>query len=402
MKVQHGGASRAFDGLLRPAAALVSMGAVAWSIAAAPAALAQETIKIGVPVPLTGGYSVAGKDILNGAQLAADDINAKGGVLGKKIELVPQDDECDADKAAQGAQALVDKGVVAVAGGYCSSAAMPELRVFHGAGIAYVMDASTNPELTEKGWDNAFRTIGRDDEQGPFAAKFMKEVLHAKTVAVVNDNTTYSKGLAENAVEALKKQGIDVVYDDALTPGQMDYADVAKQVAAVKPDVVYYTGYYPEAAALVKDFRQLKLPVKYVMGGDGTTDPTLIKTAGASAKGMMCTTAPLPQFLTGAQAKRFIANYKKAYGVGPGPYSIYEYDAVAVTAKAIANANSTKPADIIAALHKVSNFMGATGDISFNDKGDRTKAVYMAVIVEGSTFRGYRQLDSNGRWVASK
>jgi len=402
MKVQHGGASRAFDGLLRPAAALVSMGAVAWSIAAAPAALAQETIKIGVPVPLTGGYSVAGKDILNGAQLAADDINAKGGVLGKKIELVPQDDECDADKAAQGAQALVDKGVVAVAGGYCSSAAMPELRVFHGAGIAYVMDASTNPELTEKGWDNAFRTIGRDDEQGPFAAKFMKEVLHAKTVAVVNDNTTYSKGLAENAVEALKKQGIDVVYDDALTPGQMDYADVAKQVAAVKPDVVYYTGYYPEAAALVKDFRQLKLPVKYVMGGDGTTDPTLIKTAGASAKGMMCTTAPLPQFLTGAQAKRFIANYKKAYGVGPGPYSIYEYDAVAVTAKAIANANSTKPADIIAALHKVSNFMGATGDISFNDKGDRTKAVYMAVIVEGSAFRGYRQLDSNGRWVSSK
>lgn len=402
MKVQHGGASRALDGLLRPVAALVSMGAVAWSIAAAPAALAQETIKIGVPVPLTGGYSVAGKDILNGAQLAADDINAKGGVLGKKIELVPQDDECDADKAAQGAQALVDKGVVAVAGGYCSSAALPELRVFHGAGIAYVMDASTNPELTEKGWDNAFRTIGRDDEQGPFAAKLMKEVLHAKTVAVVNDNTTYSKGLAENAVEALKKLGIDVAYDDALTPGQMDYADVAKQVAAVKPDVVYYTGYYPEAAALVKDFRQLKLPVKYVMGGDGTTDPTLIKTAGASAKGMICTTAPLPQFLTGAQAKRFIANYKKAYGVGPGPYSIYEYDAVAVTAKAIADANSTKPADIIAALHKVSNFMGATGDISFNDKGDRTKAVYMAVIVQGSTFRAYRQLDSNGRWISSK
>jgi ABC-type branched-subunit amino acid transport system substrate-binding protein len=401
MKVQHGGASRTFDGLLRPAA-LFSVGALAWSIAAAPAALAQETIKIGVPVPLTGGYSMAGKDILNGAQLAADDINAKGGVLGKKIEIVPQDDECDADKAAQGAQALVDQGVVAVAGGYCSSAALPELRVFHGAGLAYVMDASTNPELTEKGWDNAFRTIGRDDEQGPFAAKFMKDVLHAKTVAVVNDNTTYSKGLAENAVEALKKQGIDVAYDDALTPGQMDYADVAKQVAAVKPDVVYYTGYYPEAAALVKDFRQLKLPVKYVMGGDGTTDPTLIKTAGASAKGMICTTAPLPQFLSGAQAKRFIADYKKAYGVGPGPYSIYEYDAIGATAQAIADAKSIKPADIVAALHKISNFKGATGDISFNDKGDRTKAVYMAVIVEGSAFRGYRQLDSNGRWVSSK
>jgi ABC-type branched-subunit amino acid transport system substrate-binding protein len=404
MKVQHGGGAwRAFDGLRRPAAlAAIGAAAVAGSMAAAPAALAQETIKIGVPVPLTGGYSVAGKDILNGAQLAADDINAKGGVLGKKIEIVPQDDECDADKAAQGAQALVDKGVVAVAGGYCSSAALPELRVFHGAGLAYVMDASTNPELTEKGWDNAFRTIGRDDEQGPFAAKLMKDVLHAKTVAVVNDNTTYSKGLADQAVEALKKQGVEVAYDDALTPGQMDYADVAKQVAAVKPDVVYYTGYYPEAAALVRDFRQLKLPVKYVMGGDGTTDPTLIKTAGAFAKGMICTTAPLPQFLTGAKAKRFIADYKKAYGVGPGPYSIYEYDAVAVTAKAIADAKSTQPADIVAALHKVSNFMGATGDISFNEKGDRTKAVYMAVVVKQGAFHSYRQLGSDGRWVASK
>ncbi|MGN6319558.1 branched-chain amino acid ABC transporter substrate-binding protein [Trinickia sp.] len=400
MMVRHG-ASRAFDGLRQ--AALGGMSALALAAAAAPgAALAQETVKIGVPVPLSGSYSTAGKDILNGAQLAANDINAHGGVLGKKIELVPQDDQCDADAAAQAAQTLVGKEVVAVAGGYCSSSALPELRVFHGAGLAFVMDASTNPELTEKGWDNAFRTIGRDDEQGPFAAKLMKEVLHAKKVAVINDNTTYSKGLAENTIEALKKQGIEVVYDDAVTPGQIDYADVAKQVAETKPDVIYYTGYYPEAAAIARDVRQLKLPVKYLMGGDATTDPTLIKTAGASAKGMICTTAPLPRFLTGAKARRFIDDYKKAYGASPGPYSIYEYDAVMVTAKAIADAKSTKPADIVAALHKISNYAGATGDITFNDKGDRAKAVYMAIIAQGQEFRAYRQLDANGRWISPK
>jgi ABC-type branched-subunit amino acid transport system substrate-binding protein len=291
---------------------------------------------------------------------------------------------------------------VAVAGGYCSSAALPELRVFHGAGLAFVMDASTNPELTEKGWSEAFRTIGRDDEQGPFAAKFMKEVLHANSVAVVNDNTTYSKGLAENTVQALKKEGLEVVYDDAVTPGQMDYAEVAKNVGALKPDVVYYTGYYPEAALIARDVRQLKLPVKYMMGGDGTTDLTLIRSAGAAAKGMICTTAPLPQFLTSAKARRFIADYKKAFGSDPGPYSIYEYDAVAVTAKAIAAAGSTKRADIVAALHKVSDFKGATGDIAFNEKGDRSKAVYMAVIAEGDNFKAYRQLDANGNWVAPK
>lgn len=400
MMVRHR-TPRAFDRFRQ--AVLAGMGALAFAAAAAPgSALAQETIKIGVPVPLTGSYSTAGKDILNGAKLAADDINAHGGVLGKQIELVPEDDQCDADKAAEAAQALVGKGVVAVAGGYCSSSALPELRVFHGANLAFVMDASTNPELTEKGWDNAFRTIGRDDEQGPFAAKLMKEVLHAKKVAVINDNTTYSKGLAENTVEALKQQGIEVVYDGAVTPGQIDYADVAKQVGELKPDVLYYTGYYPEAALLAMDVRQLKLPVKYMMGGDATTDRTLIKTAGASAKGMICTTAPLPRFLTGEKARRFIADYKKAYGAAPGPYSIYEYDAVMVTAKAIADANSTKPADIVAALHKISNFKGATGDITFNEKGDRAKAVYMAIIAHKDDFRAYRQLDEKGRWVTPK
>ncbi|RDV00020.1 branched-chain amino acid ABC transporter substrate-binding protein [Trinickia dinghuensis] len=401
MMVRHLRRSRVFDRLWQ--ASLVGTGTLALSIAIVPnAAFAQETIKIGVPVPLSGSYSTAGNDILNGAKLAADDINAKGGVLGKKIELVQEDDKCDADAAAGAAQALVDKGVVAVAGGYCSSAALPEMRVFHGAGLAYVMDASTNPGLTEKGWDDAFRTIGRDDEQGPFAAKLMKDVLHAKSVAVINDNTTYSKGLADNTVDALKKEGVDVVYNDAVTPGQMDYADVAKNVADLKPDVVYYTGYYPEAAALAKDVRQLKLPVKYLMGGDGTTDPTLIRTAGSSAKGMICTTAPLPQFLTNAKAKRFVADYKKAYNTGPGPYSIYEYDAVSVVAKAIADAKSTKPADIVAALHKVSNFDGATGDITFNEKGDRANAVYMAVIAEGGNFKAYRELGPNGHWVSPK
>jgi ABC-type branched-subunit amino acid transport system substrate-binding protein len=401
MMVRHLRRSRALDRLRQ--ASLAGTGALAFSIAIAPnAAFAQETIKIGVPVPLSGSYVTAGKDILNGAQLAAGDINAKGGVLGKKIELVPEDDKCDADAAAGAAQSLVDKGVVAVAGGYCSSAALPELRVFHGAGLAYVMDASTNPELTEKTWDGAFRTIGRDDEQGPFAAKFMKEVLHAKSVAVINDNTTYSKGLADNTVEALKKQGVDVVYNDAVTPGQMDYADAAKSVAELKPDVVYYTGYYPEAALLAKDVRQLKLPVKYLMGGDGTTDPTLIQAAGQAAKGMICTTAPLPQFLTSAKARRFVADYKKAYSHAPGPYSIYEYDAVSVVAKAIADAKSTKPADITAALHKISNFEGATGDISFNEKGDRKNAVYMAVIAQGTDFKPYRELAANGSWVSPK
>ncbi|TAL97744.1 MAG: branched-chain amino acid ABC transporter substrate-binding protein [Paraburkholderia sp.] len=378
---------------------IAALAALAVLAGIAPGSAQSQTIKIGVPVPLSGSSANAGIDILNGAKLAAARINAAGGVLGKQIELVPEDDACDAQTAVQAAQKLVDAGVVAVAGGYCSSAALPELTTFHRAGISYVMDASTNPKLTEMGYDNVFRTIGRDDEQGPFAAGFMKNSLHARRAAVINDNTTYAKGLADNTVEALKKEGVDVVYNDAITPGQMDYSPTLTHVASLKPDVIYYTGYFSEAGLLVKEARQLGLKMT-LMGGDGTNDPTLMKTAGPAAEGMIITTAPLAQFLSGAHD--FVDGYTKAYGQGPGPYSVYEYDAVGVTAKAIADAKSATPAAITAALHKISNYQGATGTIGFNAKGDRSKAVYITIIVRGGNFTPYQRQDASGHWVAMK
>jgi branched-chain amino acid transport system substrate-binding protein len=392
--------ARRAKAVLRPAA-FASLVALAVSAGLVPG-LAQsqgETIKIGVPVPLSGSSANAGQDILNGAKLAADRINAAGGVLGRKIELIPEDDACDAQTAVQAAQKLIDAGVVAVAGGYCSSAALPELTAFHRAGIPYVLDASTNPQLTEMGWDNVFRTIGRDDEQGPFAAGFMKNFLHAKHVAVIDDNTTYSKGLAQNTVSALKSSGVDVVYADSITPGQMDYSPTLTKVNSLNPDVIYYTGYFAEAGLMVKEARQLGYKATF-MGGDGTNDPTLFKTAGPAADGMIITTAPLAQFLSSAHG--FVDAYTKVYGQGPGPYSVYEYDAVGVTAKAIADAKSTTPAAITAALHKITDYKGVTGTIGFNPKGDRSHAVYVTVIVRNDEFKPYQELNASGKWVAMK
>src|SRR5260370_4211477 len=167
------------------------------------------------------------------------------------------------------------------------------------------------------GWDNVFRTIGRDDEQGPFAAGFMKNALHAKRVAVIHDNTTYAKGLADNTVAALKKGGVDVVFANAITPGQMDYSPTLTRVASLKPDVIYYTGYFSEAGLMVKEARQLGLKMT-LMGGDGTNDPTLMKTAGPAANDMIITTAPLAPFLSGAPS--FVDDYTKAYRQAPGPH----------------------------------------------------------------------------------
>lgn len=373
------------------------------SLAFAPhAARAQEdTIKIGVPTSLSGAYQDAGTDIFNGARLAVDQINAAGGVLGKKLELVQQDDACNPDKAAQAAEALVRANVVAVAGGYCSSAALPELNVFHVAGIPYVLDASTSPQLTDHGWSNVFRTIGRADAQGGYVAAFMTSVLHAKRAAIINDGSTYSQRLAQDTIAGLKADDTQVVLDAALTPGQHDYRDLAASTAQAKPDVIYFTGYYPEAAALSKDVRALRLPIKHFISS-GTADPSLIQTGGADVEGMIVTTSPLPAFLGNERAHRFSAAYEAAYKRAPGPYSIYEYDAIGVTAQAIENAKSAKPSDVAAALHTLKSYNGATGKIAFDEKGDRASAAYMAVQVRHGKFVPYAALDAKGRWVLLK
>lgn len=357
-----------------------------------------KTLKIGVPVPLSGSYEHAGTDIVDGAKLAAEKINAAGGVLGEKLEIVTRDDGCNADQAAKAASELAAAGVVAVAGGYCSSAALPELRVLHDRHIPYVLDASTFPQLTEHGWNDVFRTIGRMDAQGVLAANFMKDVLHVQRAAVINDGTTYSQGLAQSTIAALKNQGVEVVYDEAITPGQPEYRNNVKAAAALKPDVLYFTGYYTEAIVLAENRRELASTIKYFMG-NGAADPSLIDKGGPATEGMIVTTSPLPQMLATPEAHRFVKAYHTAYGHAPGPYSVYEYDAVGVTATAIERAKSAKPEDIAAALHKLGNYNGATGQIAFDQNGDRAKTAFMAVTIRGGKFEPYARLDANRHWI---
>ena len=380
--------------------AAVLLTGLPFGLASSPAQ-AKDTIKIGVLAPLSGSYEDAGVDIVNGAKLAVEQINASGGVLGKKLELMPQDDACNPDVAAKAASQMAAAGAVAVDGGYCSSAALPELRVLHDERIPYVLDASAFPDLTQHGWQNAFRTIGQTDSQGALVANLLKTALHVKRAAVMNDGTTYSQGLARSTVAALKAEGVEVVYDNAISPGQQDYRDVVKAVDDLKPDVLYYTGYYTEAAVLAKDLRALKSGIKYFMG-NGTADRSLIDKGGEAVEGMIVTTSPLPQFLNHPRAREFVKAYRKAYQREPGPYSVYEYDAVGVTAQAIREAKSAKPEDIAEALHGLKSYSGATGQIAFDEKGDRIKAAFMAVTVRDGRFEPYATLDTQGRWMVKR
>lgn len=357
-------------------------------------------IKIGVPAPLSGDSASAGQDILAAAKVAADEINKAGGVDGRKVQIVEADDQCSAQQGAQAAQKLLNSGVVAVAGGYCSGAAVPAIPIYGRRGVPFVMDASTNPSLTDSGKGKVFRTCGRDDNQGLVAAKFMTGPLGAKRIALLHDNTTYAKGLADAAANSARQAGGQVVYENALQPGQSDYGPVLTKIASTRPDVLYFTGYFAEAGLLMKQRKQLGLRFT-LMGGDATTDSTVLKTAGTAAGGYIATTAPLAKDLPAAAA--FVSAYKAANHADPGPFSVYEYDAVKVVAKAIDDAGSTRGAAITEALHKIKGFPGITGPITFDAKGDRTDPLYITVQVQGGAFTAYKKLDESGAtWVDAK
>ena len=218
---------------------------------------------------------------------------------------------------------------------------------------------------------------------------------------MIDDGSTYSHGLARSTIAALRQAGVEVVYDRAITPAQPDYRDVVKAATDAKADVLYFTGYYTDAAVLAKNRRELTPAIKYFMG-NGTADPSLIEKGGEAVEGMMVTTSPLPQFFAQSRARRFVKAYESAYQRAPGPYSVYEYDAIGVTAQAIRNAKSTRPEDIAAALHALKRYNGATGEIAFDQKGDRAKAPFMAVTVRDGKFEPYASLDGKGRWVVRK
>ena len=341
-------------------------------------------IKIGVPVPLSGGNAKMGNDISQAATLAVEEWNAKGGVLGRKLEIVAFDDACDAQQSVTAAHKLVDGGVVAVAGGYCSSAAIPASAVYHDAGVAFVADASSNPKLTDQGFENVFRVIGRDDQQGPYAAGFMMNTLKAKKIAIIHDNTLYAKGLADATKSALEgKPGVQVVFFDAVTPGEKDFSAVLTKVKSLSPDVTYYTGYYPEGGLIAKQFKDLGVSGKF-MAGDANNDPTFISEAGPASEGVFVTSTPLPQ--DQSSAKSFIDRYKKRWNQDPGPYSALEYDAVNVVINAIKQSGSTDRAAVIKAITATKNYQGATGAINFDKKGDRTSVLYITYIIKGGKF----------------
>ena len=342
------------------------------------------SIKIGFFGPLTGSIAVAGVDMLRAMRIAVGNWNKKGGVLGEQISIDAQDSPCNPQVAVQAAQKIVSNGDIAVVGPYCSSDAIPASVIYHRANIPFLVPASTNPKLTALGYHNIFRTIGRDDRQGTVAAQFIAK-WGAKRVAIVHDNSTYGKGVAvltRSSLSTLAPKA-QIVYFDAITVGAHDFSPTLTKIRDLKPDVTFFTGYFPEGGLFCKQWVSLGVSGRF-MADDANNDPAFIKLAGVAAEKAYITGNPLPQYLPSAAA--FVKAYKSAYGVGPGAYSATTYDATYILLGAIKEAGTTDGTKVIHLLSLTKNYPGITGSITFDSTGDRANPPYVLSTVRHGQF----------------
>lgn len=345
----------------------------------------KDTIKIGLQGPMTGDYAYEGKGFQNAVKMLVEQVNAAGGINGKQVELLVEDDAGDPTQSALVAQRLVDAKVVAVIGAYNSTATEPASEIYNEAGILHITPSSTAVRLTTKGFPRFFRVCFLDDRQGLFAAKFMQEVLGAKNIGILHDNSTYAQGLAEETRNYAQSLGLTIGFYDAINPDDQDFTPILTRIGAANLDAVYFTGYHSQAGLLLKQSAELGLGVQWI-GGNAANNAVMVEIAGIkNAAGTFVTTEPLPQDLDYPEARQFVADYKAKYGEEPDSvWTIMAAEAFNVIRIAMEQTQSTDPGVLAEYLHnQLKNVNGLTGPIlGFDEKGDRLGTIHVAYVID--------------------
>ena len=334
----------------------------------APAPLA---VTLGVAGPLTGGIAHQGKDDENGVALAIAQANARKMTIGGKavqFRMMSEDDQGDPKVGTLVAQKFVDAKVAAVIGHLNSGVTIPASEIYARAGIPVISGSATNPALTERGLKGVFRTVGRDDQQGPAIAAYMVQELKAKRVALVDDKTAYGEGLATEVERALKAAKVDVVGRERTTDKETDFKAILTRIKQKNPDAVFHGGMDATGGLMLKQARELGMKSQFAFG-DGACTDEMAGLAGPAGEGLACSQAGLP---AAAASKDFLDAFVAKYGPTK-LYAPFYYDAANVVIEAMRKADSVDPAKFTPEIYKLSH-QGATGRIEFDGKGDRRNA----------------------------
>jgi len=339
--------------------------AVAAAALAFTASAAKAEIAIAVVGPMTGQYAPFGEQFRRGAEQAVKDINARGGVLGKKVRLIVGDDACDPKQAVAVAKKVTSENVVFVAGHFCSGSSIPASKVYTEEGVLQISPGSTNPRFTEEGGPNVFRVCGRDDQQGEVAGTLLATRFKGKKVAFLHDRTAYGKGLMDDTLKNFEAQGGKPAMVEAYTAGEKDYTAIMSKMKAAGIDAFYLGGYHTEGALMIRQAHEMGFKPQMV-AGDALVTEEFWKIAGSAGEGTLMTFSPDPR--KNEVAAPVVAEFKKM-NYEPEGYTLYTYGAIQTWAQAVEKAKSAELAPVVKVLREA-EFDTVLGKIGFDEKGD--------------------------------
>jgi branched-chain amino acid transport system substrate-binding protein len=349
------------------------MSAVALTALVAMSGLAAAEIVVGVAGPLTGPNAAFGAQLQKGAEQAAADINAAGGINGEQIKLVFGDDVSDPKQGISVANKFVADGVKFVVGHFNSGVTIPASEVYAENGILVITPSATNPKLTERGLWNTFRTCGRDDQQGAVAGGYLAANFKDAKIAVVHDKTPYGQGLADETKKALNAAGVTEAMYEGVNTGDKDFSALIAKMKDAGVTVVYFGGLHTEAGLIMRQMADQGLKAVF-MSGDGIVSNELASIAGDAVDGTLMTFAPDPR--NNPAAKELVEKFRAA-GFEPEAYTLYSYAALQVVAEAAKKAGSLDPQKVAETIKASGPWATAIGELGYDSKGDITRPDYV-------------------------
>jgi len=341
------------------------------SLALSAAAPAQD-ITIAVAGPLTGSEAVSGRQMTDGAGLAVADINAAGGVLGRRLRYTVNDDACDPKQARSVAEKLAGAKISFVVGHFCSASSIAASEVYADANVLQITPASTATKFTDGKLWNVARVCGRDDQQGSAAAAYIMKAFAGKNVAILHDKNTYGKGLADETRKALNAAGFREKMFESFNRGEIDFSAIVSRLKRENIDLVYVGGYPQDAGLILRQMREQGLK-SVLMAGDALYDRAFASITGKDAEGALFTFGPDPRSNPAAKA---VVDRFKARNVDPEGYTLHTYAAIQVWAQAVAKVGSTDSKKVMEAI-KAGEWDTVIGKLSFDAKGDIKQTGYV-------------------------
>jgi branched-chain amino acid transport system substrate-binding protein len=322
-------------------------------------------IQIAAAGPVTGPLASLGEQMLAGARQAVEDINARGGVLGQKLNLIIGDDQCDPKQAVALANRMASKGVAFVAGHICSDATIAASKVYEEERVIMITPTATNPKLTDEGGATIFRICGRDDQQGAVLGRYIAEVFAGKRVGVIHDKSAYGRGLAEATREEMAAAGLKAVLFEAYTAGEKDFAALVSRLKKARIDALFIGGYHGEAGLILRQMRDQGLAAQLI-GADALVLDEYWSITGEAGEGTLFSFAP--DMRKNMDAAALVARYR-ARGAEPSGYVLYTYAAIQAWAQAVERAGKIDGPAVAAAL-RAKPLETVIGRFRFNANGD--------------------------------